>query len=163
MNTLAQQENPIDMGLNALRDAYKAGTSTPESVMNDIRERAQQYDDYNIWIHLLSESEQAQWLSALAEKDIESHPLWGIPFAIKDNIDLAGVPTTAACPEFAFTPTESAKVVQQLIHAGAIPVGKTNLDQFATGLNGTRSPFGACHNALRPISMGFSCCANVFM
>lgn len=147
MNTLAQQENPIDMGLNALRDAYKAGTSTPESVMNDIRERAQQYDDYNIWIHLLSESEQAQWLSALAEKDIESHPLWGIPFAIKDNIDLAGIPTTAACPEFAFTPTESAKVVQQLIDAGAIPVGKTNLDQFATGLNGTRSPFGACHNA----------------
>lgn len=70
-------------------------------------------------------------------------PLAGVPFAIKDNIDLAAIPTTAACPEFAYTPTQSAYVVQRLIAAGAIALGKTNLDQFATGLNGTRSPYGA--------------------
>jgi len=69
-------------------------------------------------------------------------PLWGIPFAIKDNIDLAGQPTTAACPEFAYVAADSAPAVARLVAAGAIPVGKTNLDQFATGLNGTRSPYG---------------------
>ncbi|ODU05093.1 MAG: allophanate hydrolase, partial [Thiobacillus sp. SCN 63-1177] len=72
------------------------------------------------------------------------------PFAIKDNIDLAGLPTTAACPEYAYAPERHAAVVQRLIDAGAIPVGKTNLDQFATGLNGTRSPYGACRNAFNP-------------
>jgi allophanate hydrolase len=70
-------------------------------------------------------------------------PLAGVPFAIKDNIDLDGIATTAACPDFAYTPARSAVVVARLIAAGAIPVGKTNLDQFATGLNGTRSPHGA--------------------
>ena len=77
-------------------------------------------------------------------------PLYGVPFAIKDNIDLAGVPTTVACPAFAYVPQRSATVVQRLIDAGAIPIGKTNLDQFATGLNGTRSPYGACRNAFNP-------------
>jgi allophanate hydrolase len=71
-----------------------------------------------------------------------------VPFAIKDNIDLAGVPTTAACAEFSYLPERSAFVVQTLIDAGAIPIGKTNLDQFATGLNGTRSPFGAVQNSV---------------
>jgi len=76
--------------------------------------------------------------------------LYGVPFAIKDNIDLAGIPTTAACPEYAYTPANSATVVQKLIDAGAIPIGKTNLDQFATGLVGTRSPYGACQNSFNP-------------
>lgn len=136
-----------NMTTAALRAAYLDGSLTPVAVMTQIRARAAAYEERNIWIHLLSEAEQAPWLAALADKAIGSHPLWGIPFAIKDNIDLAGIPTTAACPEFAYTPDESAQVVQQLIDAGAIPVGKTNLDQFATGLNGTRSPHGACHNA----------------
>ena len=70
-------------------------------------------------------------------------PLYGIPFAIKDNIDLAGVPTTAACPAYAYTPCKTAAVVQRLIDAGAIPIGKTNLDQFATGLVGVRTPDSA--------------------
>eukprot|EP01042_Synura_sphagnicola_P025385 gene25385-32600_t len=68
----------------------------------------------------------------------EALPLAGVPFAIKDNIDLAGSPTTAGCPDFAYQPGQSANVVARLIAAGAVPVGKTNLDQFATGLNGTR-------------------------
>lgn len=70
-------------------------------------------------------------------------PLWGIPFAVKDNIDVAGLPTTAACPAFAFHPQSDATLIARLRAAGAIVIGKTNLDQFATGLNGTRSPHGA--------------------
>jgi allophanate hydrolase len=77
-------------------------------------------------------------------------PLYGIPFAIKDNIDFAGLPTTAGCPAFAYQPASSAPVVQALIDAGAIVLGKTNLDQFATGLVGTRSPYGICRNAFDP-------------
>jgi allophanate hydrolase len=70
-------------------------------------------------------------------------PLWGMPFAVKDNIDVAGLPTTAACPAFAYAPTANATPIARLRAAGAIVIGKTNLDQFATGLNGTRSPHGA--------------------
>ncbi|MGB3383253.1 MAG: allophanate hydrolase [Marinomonas sp.] len=145
--TTSTANEPLDMGFSALRAAYQAGTTTPDSVMAGIRERAAEYADHNIWIHLLTQSEQSRWLDGLKDKDLATHPLWGIPFAIKDNIDLAGIPTTAGCDAFRYVPESSAKVVQQLIDAGAIPVGKTNLDQFATGLNGTRSPFGACHNA----------------
>ena len=85
-------------------------------------------------------------------------PLSGLTFAIKDNIDLAGVPTTAACPAYSYTPTQSAPVVQRLLDAGAIPAGKTNMDQFATGLVGTRSPYGACSSVFdeRYISGGSS-------
>ncbi|TPE47194.1 allophanate hydrolase [Maribrevibacterium harenarium] len=147
MSIIAPLTQTIDMGFQALRDHYLAGSLTPHAVLADIRERAKTFQHYNIWIHLLTEEEVAPYLSALTQKDPATHPLWGIPFAIKDNIDLAGIPTTAACPEFAYTPVESAYVVQKLIEAGAIPVGKTNLDQFATGLNGTRSPYGACHNS----------------
>ena len=138
------------MTIAGLQAAYADGELTPASVMENIRQRAGEYAGHNIWIHVLSAQEQAGWLEALADRDPATHPLWGVPFAIKDNIDLAGIPTTAGCPEFAYTPSQSARVVQQLLDAGAIPVGKTNLDQFATGLNGTRSPYGACHNAFDP-------------
>jgi allophanate hydrolase len=80
----------------------------------------------------------------------ESTPLWGVPFAVKDNIDVAGVPTTGACPAFAYTPERSAVAVERLRAAGAILVGKTNLDQFATGLVGTRSPYGEVANTFDP-------------
>ncbi|MCG7917507.1 MAG: allophanate hydrolase [Candidatus Thiodiazotropha taylori] len=141
---------PYEMTISALRSAYLGGRLTPEQVMQTIRNRALEYEDYNIWIHLLSEAEQAHYLDRLQQLDLARFPLWGIPFAIKDNIDLNEIPTTAACIEFAYTPTSSATVVERLIAAGAIPVGKTNLDQFATGLNGTRSPWGACRNAFKP-------------
>jgi allophanate hydrolase len=85
-------------------------------------------------------------------------PLAGLTFAIKDNIDLAGLPTTAGCPAYAYQPERSATVVERLMNAGAIPIGKTNLDQFATGLVGTRSPYGACSSIFdeRYISGGSS-------
>ena len=85
-------------------------------------------------------------------------PLYGVPFGVKDNIDVAGAPTTAACPAFSYVPERSAAVVQRLCAAGAIVLGKTNLDQFATGLVGVRSPYGACRNVFdaRYISGGSS-------
>ncbi|MGH1461440.1 MAG: allophanate hydrolase [Neptuniibacter sp.] len=140
---------PYNMTIASLQEAYTSGELTPRQVLKDIAQRSELHSDHNIWIHLLTSEELDPFFSALESKD-KSLPLWGIPFAIKDNIDLAGIPTTAACPEFAYIPEKSATVVQQLIDAGAIPVGKTNLDQFATGLNGTRSPYGACKNSFNP-------------
>src|SRR5690606_2491180 len=130
-------------------DHYRRGDFSPAQLMAALRDKASQYKDRNIWIHLLSAEEQRAYLDALAEKSPGDLPLYGGPFAIKDNIDLAGIPTTAACPQFSYVPEESAFVVDLLIRAGAIPVGKANLDQFATGLNGTRSPepWGPCRNA----------------
>jgi allophanate hydrolase len=133
----------LDLSIQGLRSAYAAGSLQPAGVLRQLRQQAAQYHQHNIWIHLLSEAEQEPWLARLAEHDPASLPLWGIPFAIKDNIDLAGIPTTAACPAFAYTPATSAVVVQQLLDAGAIPVGKTNLDQFATGLTASTRPLSA--------------------
>ncbi len=101
--------------------------------------------DHNVWIERLTPAASQAFRS-----DEASAPLAGLVFAIKDNIDLAGVPTTAGCPAYAYTPEASATVVQRALAAGAVPLGKTNLDQFATGLVGTRSPYGACRNAIDP-------------
>ncbi len=137
----------INITIPGLRAAYKSGELTPERLIQQMILQSRDYDDRNIWIYQLTESELTPYLQSLKKKNPENHPLWGIPFAIKDNIDLAGIPTTAACPDFSYTPKKSATVVSKLIEAGAIPLGKTNLDQFATGLNGARSPYGPCHNA----------------
>ncbi|POP32797.1 allophanate hydrolase [Lactonifactor longoviformis] len=132
-----------------LRDSYAAGELTPCELAEEIARRAEQYASYHIWIDKPSREKMKAYTDRLP-KERNSLPLWGIPFAVKDNIDLAGVPTTAACPEYAYIPKENAAVVQKLIDAGAFPVGKTNLDQFATGLVGTRSPYGEVKNALNP-------------
>ncbi|EFM10910.1 allophanate hydrolase [Paenibacillus curdlanolyticus YK9] len=133
-----------------LQEQYESQALTPEEVVGEIIHRAETAVAMNIWITPPSAELVAPYLERLRTLDRASSPLWGIPFAIKDNIDLAGVPTTAACAEYAYTPTGHAAVVERLIEAGAIPLGKTNLDQFATGLVGTRSPYGETHNALRP-------------
>ena len=117
-------------------------------------QRIRESREPNVWIHLIPEEESA----ALAITIDDALPLAGLTFAIKDNIDLAGVPTTAGCPAYAYMPGKSATVVQQLMAAGAVPIGKTNLDQFATGLVGSRSPYGACSSVFdhRYISGGSS-------
>ena len=140
----------IDLRIDNLKHHYQMGDFTPTELIHSLLVKAKQHLDDNIWIYLLSEGEIAPYLEALKNYTPDQLPLYGIPFAIKDNIDLAHVPTTAACKEYAYTPRESAFVVQQLTNAGAIPLGKTNLDQFATGLVGTRSPYGACKNAFNP-------------
>jgi allophanate hydrolase len=141
----AHDLSQLSFDLPSLREAYRQGVSV-RSVIAEARRRCAE-DAHHAFIHRLSESELEPHLARLEGLDATSLPLYGVPFAIKDNIDLAGVPTTAACPAFAHTPEASAFVVQRLLDAGAIPLGKTNLDQFATGLNGTRSPYGACANS----------------
>lgn len=133
-----------------LQALYRSGALTPRALVDVVLARTAGNNTDNAWIYQLTAEQLYAYADALADKDPAQLPLYGIPFAIKDNIDLANVPTTAACPEFAYVPEQSATVVQRLIDAGAIPVGKTNLDQFATGLNGTRSPYGACRNAFNP-------------
>jgi allophanate hydrolase len=138
----------MNLNIKDLRAKYLSGEVTVKEVISSIFEKIEQTRDSNIWIYTLTEEELSPYLKNLENKNIEDLPLYGIPFAIKDNIDLVGIPTTAACPEFSYTPKKSAFVVEKLIQAGAIPIGKTNLDQFATGLVGTRSPYGACKNSI---------------
>ena len=141
----------INLQLDALRNAYRDGSTTPRQLLLSLRDKAAALNpDYHLFIHLLNVEELEPYLAALDGRDIDSLPLYGVPFAIKDNIDLAGIPTTAACPAFAYVPERSATIVEQLLALGAVPLGKTNLDQFATGLNGSRSPYGACPNSVLP-------------
>jgi allophanate hydrolase len=142
----------LSFDLGSLREAYARGAVTPLAVVREALRRCARHRDRNAWITLRPEAELAASAQALAARDPAALPLYGIPFAIKDNIDLAGVATTAGCPAFAYVPAESAPVVERLIACGAIPMGKTNLDQFATGLNGTRAPaqYGVCTNSFDP-------------
>ena len=147
----AHQTDAADrMDIAALQDGYRRGTLTPSAVIDRVLARIAARGDDAVWI-ARPDAEALRAAARRLEADgPDGRPLWGIPFAIKDNIDLAGHPTTAACPEFAYHPTESAPAVARLMAAGAIPVGKTNLDQFATGLNGTRSPYGVPRCAIDP-------------
>ncbi|WP_319518485.1 allophanate hydrolase [uncultured Martelella sp.] len=134
--------------LPGLRAAYAAGTM-PEEIISQIYHRIAEIDDPAIFITLRDHAEVKAEVRALGSYDREK-PLWGIPFAVKDNIDVAGLPTTAACPAWEYHPEADAFVVAKLRAAGAIVIGKTNLDQFATGLVGVRSPYGVPRNALAP-------------
>ncbi|MET3942145.1 allophanate hydrolase [Paenibacillus sp. PvP094] len=141
---------PELMSISALRTGYLRGSFTPAEVVESIIERAKDTEDYHVWITPPSRERITPYLEKLQHLSITEYPLWGIPFAIKDNIEVQGWPVTAGCPEFSSVSEKHAIVVERLIAAGAIPVGKTNLDQFATGLVGTRSPYGETRNALRP-------------
>ena len=136
------------LDLAALADAYRSRSLSPTGLVSGVLDRIDGRGDDKVWIHLLPRDALLSMAAALERADPSTKPLYGVPFAIKDNIDLAGVPTTAGCPAYAYMPSVSATVVQRLTEAGAIPIGKTNLDQFATGLNGTRSPYGAPGSAL---------------
>jgi allophanate hydrolase len=130
-----------NLAIGHLRHLYQTGQSTPAQVLQSIYAHIAAHNDPAVWIYLAPLADSLALI-----RDQSDLPLWGIPFAIKDNLDWAGVPTTAGCPSFAYTPNRSATVIEKLIAAGAIPIGKTNMDQFATGLVGTRSPYGVCRN-----------------
>ncbi len=138
----------LTLEISLLRSGYRSGDFTPAEVIREIYRRIRERGDDHVWIHLRPEEEAI----ALAVKAAErlDLPLAGIPCAVKDNIDAAGLPTTAACPAFAYQAKESAAAVHRLEEAGAIVVGKTNMDQFATGLVGVRTPYGACSSVYNP-------------
>lgn len=135
----------LNLSIGFLREAYDSDTATPAQIVRAIYAKIRS-DDPSIWIHLIDEETVLSKIAGMPA-ECKSLPLYGIPFAIKDNIDAAGLATTAGCPEFAYVPDESAFAVQKLIKAGAILIGKTNLDQFATGLVGTRTPYGIPKNS----------------
>ena len=138
---------PAPLTLADWRAAYAAGAQ-PADLLAPLLAQHRAHDP--AWIHRCTPAHISAQLQHLATQDRAALPLYGVPFAVKDNIDVAGLPTTAACPAFAYTPAHSATVVQRLLAAGAVLVGKTNLDQFATGLVGTRSPYGEVPNAFNP-------------
>lgn len=148
----------LSLDIHSLHAAYRDGALTPRELVDVVLARIEAQPNRNEWIYRLTREQLSGYLDRLDGHSPDTLPLFGLPFAIKDNIDLEGVPTTAACPAFEYVPQKSAFVVNRLIEAGAIPIGKTNLDQFATGLVGTRSPYGACRNAFdsRYISGGSS-------
>lgn len=139
----------LSFDMLTLSHALLSGEVTPLEVVDEVLRRIGT-DDHHAWLAVHDAQHLHDMARQLMAAGPSDKPLYGLPFAIKDNIDLHGLPTTAACPAFSYLPTEHAHVVQRLIDAGAIPIGKTNMDQFATGLNGTRSPYGACLNAFDP-------------
>jgi allophanate hydrolase len=145
-----------DLSITALLAGYQSGALTPAELIDAIYNRIESQPLNPVWIALVPRAEALARAGSLGHRS--ELPLYGVPFAVKDNIDVAGLPTTAACPAFAYTPQQSAFVVTLLEQAGAILIGKTNLDQFATGLVGTRSPHGACSSVFdsRYISGGSS-------
>jgi allophanate hydrolase len=139
----------------AIVEAHRSGAASPEATVARAYARIRAHDDPAIFIALREEADalaEAKGLAAERNRDrtLADRPLFGVPVAVKDNIDVAGLPTTAACPAFAYTPKEDATCVARLKRAGAIVIGKTNLDQFATGLVGVRTPYGIARNLFDP-------------
>ncbi|AZO50844.1 MAG: allophanate hydrolase [Mesorhizobium sp.] len=139
----------IHFDIGSLHAAYQSGIGIAD-VIDTVLARIEAAGDPGIFIHLATRAEMLAAADALGPFDPVARPLWGIPFAVKDNIDVAGMPTTAACAEYAYTPARDAAVVARLRAAGALVVGKTNLDQFATGLVGVRTPWPIPRNAIDP-------------
>ena len=129
--------------------AHRSGKMSPRETVARSFARIREHNDSAIFISLRDAAEAVAEAEALSKKDAAHLPLFGVPVAVKDNIDVAGLPTTAACPAFSYMPEKDATAVQRLRAAGAIVIGKTNLDQFATGLVGVRSPYGIPKNPIR--------------
>ena len=141
----------LSLDVARLAAAYAAGETTPLDVVDEILRRIAAAGDDHVWISRRAAEELRAEAKALAGQAAPARgPLYGIPFAVKDNIDAVPLATTAACPAFAYQPAQSAPVVARLVAAGAILIGKTNLDQFATGLVGVRSPYGTPRNPFDP-------------
>jgi allophanate hydrolase len=143
---------PEALTLARLAAGYRAGAH-PAAVLEDVLGRIAGRGDDHVWIAVRPAADLMAEAAAVARRWPDPGrrpPLYGVPVAVKDNIDVAGLPTTAGCPAYAYRPAASAPAVTRLREAGAVVIGKTNLDQFATGLSGTRSPYGACESPLVP-------------
>ena len=135
------------LDIAGLTRLYRDGELTPGALVTGLIERIEGRGGDHVWIHRMAEADLLARAKALEEEGPEGLPLYGIPFAIKDNMDIAGLTTTAGCPAYAYVAEETAPAVARLLDAGAILVGKTNLDQFATGLVGVRTPYGIPGNS----------------
>ncbi|MGV7213262.1 allophanate hydrolase [Bradyrhizobium sp. UFLA05-112] len=139
----------LDLTLPQLTAAYASGTLKPSGVVERILDEIARRGEDGVWISVVGREDalaRARQLEALPAQQREALPLWGIPFSVKDCIDTVGLPTTSACPAFSYAPARNNPAVGRLLAAGAILIGKTNMDQFATGLVGVRSPYGVARN-----------------
>jgi len=139
MSIVVKQER-IDLNVDRLSRAYNSKVLTPIEVVSEVYRRIRARGEDFVWTYLIPEEEAIKRAETLNTVVPSSLPLYGIPFAVKDNIHVAGLPTTASCPAFSHIPKKTATVVQKLLDAGAIMIGKNTMDQFATGLVGIRSP-----------------------
>jgi allophanate hydrolase len=137
---------PANLTIAAIVNAHRSGSATPETTIADCYARIRAHGDPALFISLRDENDAMAETRALEAAGKSDRPLFGVPVAVKDNIDVKGLPTTAGCPAFAYKPERDATCVARLKNAGAIVIGKTNLDQFATGLVGVRSPYGIPRN-----------------
>lgn len=139
----------LELDIHNLQCAYEDGSLTASDVIAAVYDRLESRDGDAVWISVVPRHEalaRARELDALSRRDRDALPLFGLPFSVKDCIDVAGLPTTAGCPDFAYTAETTNLAVARALDAGAILVGKTNLDQFATGLAGIRTPYGVARN-----------------
>src|ERR1700722_11467792 len=134
--------------IGAYLTAHSAGMALTATI-EETYARIEKHNDPALFIAIRPKPEALAIAQRVQASGPQGKPLFGVPFVVKDNIDVAGLPTTAACPAFAYRPATSAFVVKRLERAGAIVIGKTNLDQFGTGLVGVRSPYGVPRNAVR--------------
>jgi hypothetical protein len=147
--TLPAEEQRLDndLSLDCLRTRYAKDMLSPVQLIHSIYDRieATETSHSNVWIHLRSREDVVREATRLQEAYAEKpRPLlYGVPFAVKDNFDVAGIPTTAACVAYTYIPSQNAPTISALIDAGALLIGKTNMDQLATGLSGCRSPYGS--------------------
>ncbi|MGH3788390.1 MAG: amidase family protein [Pseudonocardiaceae bacterium] len=148
----AASSSSSPIGVCALQVSYAAEQLRPQQVVDLVLERIAARGEDAVWISRWSDRDLQERAADLERIQLErgtaGMPLFGVPCAVKDNIDVAGLATTAACPAFSYRPARNAGCVQRLVDAGAIIIGKTNMDQFATGLPGTRSPYGICQSVL---------------
>ena len=145
---LARDVDVMTAPIGTLVASHAAGKALTATI-EETYARIESHNDPALFIAIRPKPEAVAIAERVQAAGPEGKPLFGVPFVVKDNIDVAGLPTTAACPAFAYRPAKSAFVVERLERAGAIVIGKTNLDQFATGLVGVRSPYGIPRNALR--------------
>ena len=150
---MTEPTQTLDLTLPELAAAYARDAITPSIVVERILDEIARRGADGVWISVVARTDalaRARQLEALPEHERKALPLWGVPFSVKDCIDTIGLPTTSACPAFSYTPARNNPAVERLLAAGAILIGKTNMDQFATGLVGVRSPYGVARNPFDP-------------